>query len=184
VTLPGSDFEIVYVPVRKDLFEEVQAYVVGLTAKATGDPLPEPRADVRAAGTHEGPPTAPGEWDTPAGDWDEPLLRDLVSNAPDKQVAVLEAIATRAGENVSASEVQAHLAEKRLAHARYPGRAMGAVLAAMGKRCAWYDGRKPPFEAKWNSGLGNHYRMSEDFAAVVLDEIAQRAGREAASSEA
>ena len=111
-----------------------------------------------------------------APEWDAGTLRALASSSstPRNQKLVLKMLAERAGETVTAPELQAYLLERgaRLSE-DYPGRAVGAIIKALTKRSAYQDGRERPFDKKWDAELGNYYVMPEEYGPVVLAALGE-----------
>jgi len=155
----AGDFPV-YVPVPRRRLAEVMQLLEGSAGALDSEP-PATNVDP-IAGT--GPKSGKPEW-TPAS------LRNLIGEAPEKQRHVLKYLAEHAGEDVTAKEMQDYLREKTDLSPKYPGRALGAVIKALGKRAAYYDGRALPFELDWDPTLGNHYLLSVALAEPILDAI-------------
>lgn len=109
----------------------------------------------------------------PPGTWTEEELRELVQSCPEKQLLVLQCLAQRAPEEVTAWELQEYLLRHRdisEISTDAPGRALGAIMAALKKRSKWWeDGRKRPFGWRWDGKRWeNVYWMPEAHASPVL----------------
>jgi hypothetical protein len=166
VPIPPADPDFVYLPVPRSRVIEVMRLLSSGPQQMEEDPdtpVPASAAPPRAEET-------PG--DESPEDWDESALHDLARWAPPKQALVLQYLAQRAGEVVTAWELREYLVAHRDISdisVERSGRALGAVMAALRKRSAWYDGRDFPFSAEWDDRRGeNVYRMGPDHAGPIL----------------
>jgi hypothetical protein len=154
--------DYVLVPVPRDRVLDVMAF---LTAQRS--PTPAASAATSAPLPEDGLP------------WDHESLRWLMvdPNTPEKQIVVLECLARKTGDWVTAAELRRELrsAFPDELRGKKDGRALGAILRALGLRAAYYDGRDRPFESEWDPVAGhNHYRMPAGYAQTVLDGAAAR----------
>jgi hypothetical protein len=140
---------------------------------AFGFPAPSAPIGARPHTPTASTPAEPAsEPDAPAAEWTPEALRDFVEWCPAKQLLVLEYLALHPDELVTAWQLREYLVEHHdisgISTER-SGRALGAVMAALRKRSAWYDVSKPLFEARWDDRRGeNVYRMPEALSEPLL----------------
>jgi hypothetical protein len=115
-------------------------------------------------------------------DWDDSSLESLMwgsptgssmsqpGGMPGLQAHVLHFFAECAGEDVTAEELEQYLLTEAPA-GRFsrdnPGRALGAVMRSLKKRCAYYNDRGLPFWAR-RTELGTLYRLPVEHKDVIL----------------
>jgi hypothetical protein len=151
---PANDLVEVLVP------RHLLVDVYRLIADRAGSPVP-PRAGGREEGSsHDGLPD----------DWSASLVRRMYSESAKHMRAILDALAARPGEVVTASELIEVLASSRGDAA--DSSVLGGTLGAFGRRVANRYGRSEwPFSAQWDSDSGQvHYRMSPGVAALIRDQ--------------
>jgi hypothetical protein len=161
-----SDFPV-YVPVPRSRLSEVMRLLDGPAAEPQSSPQPPEHVEARDEDAA-----------SIGSDWTPEALRALVSDAHEKQQHVLKYLAEHAGKDVTAEDMQEYLLSKTDLSTKYPGRALGAVIKALGKRAAYYDGRPLPFEPDWDPTLGNHYQLRKEYAKPILDAFAEIYGED------
>jgi len=161
----SADQNWVMVPVPPDRVLDVMRFLAGPPAEAAGTSA--------GSGDTSGHQT---QAETNPDSWDQDSLRQLVASAPMKQVRLLELLASRAPNEVTAGELREHLVESADLNAARSGRALGAVMKAIGLRSKYYGGRNPPFRdvKPWTPELGNRYVMPKSNAEPILEAVSQR----------
>ena len=141
-------------------------------ARPAGPP-PEPPRTASPA------PAAAAEEEPTGSRWDDESLRCLIAETPPlKQRVVLRHLAEHAGAQVSAADLRRSLEETGAVTTQYSGRALGAILRGLKKRCAWYE-RPLPFSAWWDHDHGeNRYRMPPEYGPPVLAALADLHGHD------
>jgi hypothetical protein len=160
-----TETDYVLVPVPKDRVLDVMAFLT-----AGHGPQPDrASSDDEPAGDDTRPDPPP---------WTADALRRLVKEAPSKQVLVLAHLADRAPDWVPAADLRDQIAGELATS--YSGRALGAVIKALGQRARYYDGRDRPFEKDWREEIGQmRYRMRAEYAEPVAAAAAERRREEA-----
>lgn len=152
--MQDEEADFVLVPVPKDRVLDVMAFLT----QERGD-----HAEVDE--TRSEPEQEPEVWDAES-------LRGLVMDAWPKQVHVLERIAQGAPDWVTAEDLRAVL-RPHLEPGKKDGRALGAVMRALGQRSKRFNGRLRPFDEQWTDQHGNRYKMGAEHAATVLEAVAE-----------
>ncbi len=102
-------------------------------------------------------------------DWSVSLVRRMYAESPTHMRALLDALASRAGEIVAATELIEVLSRSRGKKA--DSSVLGGTLGAFGRRVSNRYGREHwPFSADWDADSSQvHYRMSPGVAALIRD---------------
>jgi hypothetical protein len=100
-------------------------------------------------------------------DWSASLIRRMYTESPKTMQALLDTLAERAGEVVTAKELIGVLSDVRGKPAN--SAALGGTIGAFSQRVDnRYKRKEWPFEAWWDAdSRQEHYRMSPAVAAVI-----------------
>jgi len=168
VTIEPTTGDFVYVPVPKARVLEVMR-LLGSAPSETQE-----HGGMEVSPSVETPDETPEPGRGATDSWRAEELHALVQECPAKQLLVLQYLAQAAPATVTAWQLREYLVEHHdisgISTER-SGRALGAVMAALGKRSAWWD-REMPFKSRWDEKRWeNVYCMPESNAGPILDAM-------------